>query len=183
MKAVAVAGRYARALAESVGEDDIKALDAAGRSLDLLVRVLAADAALAHFFDSPTTRVADRSAALKTLADRAGLSDLMTRFLQVVGEHGRVGTLPAIAQEFAAIHDAAAGIVPAEATFAVAPGDKESDAFRKALETMTGRKVRLTIRVDPAIVGGVRTRIGSTVYDGTVRNHLQALYHRLAEAR
>lgn len=183
MKAVAVAGRYARALAETVGEDDIKALDAAGRSLDLLVRVLSADAAIAHFFDSPTTRAADKNAALKTLADRAGLSELMTRFLNVVADHRRIGALPAIAHEFALIHDAAAGIVPAEATFAVAPGEKESDVFRKALETMTGLKVRLTIRVDPEIVGGVRTRIGSTVYDGTVRNHLQALYHRLAEAR
>lgn len=183
MKAVAVAGRYARALAESVGENDIQALDAAGRKLDLLARVIASDHALAQFFDSPTTRSAEKQAALATLADRAGLDDMMRRFLGVVAEHRRVAVLRAIAAEFAAIQDQAAGIVAAEATVAVPMDEKASDTFRKALEKMTGRKVRLTVRVDPAIVGGVRTRIGSKVYDGTVRNHLQALHQRLAEAR
>ena len=183
MKAVAVAGRYARALAESVGEKDVKALDTAGRQLDLLVRVLSADQDLTRFFDSPVTRAANKSAALATLSDRAGLDDLMGRFLGVVVEHRRVAALPAIAEEFRALHDEAAGIVPAEATFAVAIGKAETDAFAKALEKMTGRRVRLTVKVDPAIVGGVRTRIGSKVYDGTVRNQLQALYQRLAEAR
>jgi F-type H+-transporting ATPase subunit delta len=183
VKAVAVAGRYARALAESVGENDIKALDAAGRQLDLLVRVLSADASLAQFFDSPTTRAADKLAALETLAEGARLDDLMRRFLGVVADHRRAVTLGAIGEEFRALHDAAAGIVPAEATVAVPMGDAQTDAFRKALEKMTGRSVRLTVRVDPAVVGGVRTRIGSKVYDGTVRNHLTALHQRLAEAR
>ncbi|HUD70874.1 MAG TPA: ATP synthase F1 subunit delta [Dongiaceae bacterium] len=183
MKAVAVAGRYARALAESVGESDIEALDTAGRQLDLLARVLSADPAIARFFDSPTTRAAEKQAALETLARGAGLDDLMQRFLGVVADHRRVAAIAAIAAEFRALHDAVAGIVPAEATVAVAMGGAESEVFQKALEKMTGRRVRLTVKVDPEIVGGVRTRIGSTVYDGTVRNKLQALHQRLAEAR
>jgi F-type H+-transporting ATPase subunit delta len=61
-------------------------------------------------------------------------------------------------------------------------GEAETARFRAALETMTGRKVRLSVKVDPGIVGGVRTRIGSRVYDGTLKNHLRALHRRLAEA-
>ncbi len=183
MKAVAVAGRYARALAETVGESDIKALDTAGRQLDLLARVLSAEPALARFFDSPTTRAAEKKAALETFATGAGLDELMTRFLGVVADHRRMAAIEAIAAGFRALHDAAAGIVPAEATVAVAMGKAESETFAKALEKMTGRHVRLTVKVDPAVVGGVRTRIGSTVYDGTVQNQLMALHQRLAEAR
>ena len=183
MNAVAVAGRYARALAESVGEKDVEALEAAGRQLDLLVRVLSADVALTRFFDSPTTRAADKKAALETLASSTRLDDLMRRFLGVVVERRRAGALAASSGEFRALIDEASGIVPAEATVAVAMGKAETEAFAKALEKTTGRRVRLTVKVDASIVGGVRTRIGSKVYDGTVQSQLQALHRALAEAR
>ena len=177
-----IAGRYARALAETIGEEDSDALAAAGAELDLVARVIALDPALALFLDSPTTDEAHKSETIETLATRARLSDRARRFLGVVVANRRAAALPAIAAAFAEIRDRAAGIVPAEATVAVALGDAERKGMQKALETMTGRKVRLAVKVDPEIVGGVRTRIGSRVYDGTVRSHLSALHRRMAGA-
>lgn len=177
-----IAGRYARALAEVVGEQDAAALDAVGQQIDLLAHVFAQDPGLARFFDSPTTRPAHKAAALETLAARAGLSDVARRFLGVVADRRRTAALGAIAEAFRGFRDRAAGIVPVEATVAVTMGDAETASFRAALEKMTGRKVRLSVKVDPGIVGGVRTQIGSRVFDGTLESHLRALHRRLAAA-
>jgi len=177
-----MAGRYARALAEIAGESDAAALGAVGAQLDLVAGIVAEEPALAKFFDSPTARLADKEAALTTLATRAGLTDLVRRFLAVVIDKRRMSALPAMAQAFREFHDHAAGIVPVEATVAVGMDKTEEAQFRATLETMTGRKVRLSVRIDPEIVGGVQTRIGSRVYDGTVKSHLRALHRRLAEA-
>jgi len=177
-----MAGRYARALAEIAGENDAAALGAIATQLDLVAGMVTGEPALAKFFDSPTARAADKETALSTLVTHAGLSDLVRRFLAVVIDKRRMSALPAIAVAFTALHDRAAGIVPVEATVAVGMDKSEEVRFRAALETMTGRKVRLSFTIDPEIVGGVRTRIGSRVYDGTVKSHLRALHRRLAEA-
>jgi F-type H+-transporting ATPase subunit delta len=177
-----IAGRYARALAELAGENDTKTLEEVGAQIDLLARVLAQEPALARFFDSPVARPADKQKALATLAQRAGLSDLVQRFIAVVVDKRRAGSFGAIALAFAGFRDRAAGIVPVEATVAVTMDDAETARFRAALEAMTGRKVRLSVNVDPEIVGGVRARIGSIVYEGTLQGHLRALHRRMAGA-
>jgi F-type H+-transporting ATPase subunit delta len=183
VKPVLIAGRYAKALAQVVGENDAKALEAAAAQLDLLARVLARDPSLARFFDSPVARPADKKKALETLATKAKLSDVMQRFMGVVVEKRRAAAIGPMAEAFGEIRDRAAGVVPVEATVAVEMGDKETKQFRETLETMTGRKVRLSVKVDPEIVGGVKARIGSRVFDGTLESHLRTLHRRLAEAR
>jgi len=72
--------------------------------------------------------------------------------------------------------------VEAEATFAKDPGPAEEQAMQAALETMTGSRVRLAVKVDPDLLGGVTTRVGSRIYDGTLKTRLQALHRRLARA-
>ena len=180
MKPDAAAGRYARALAEIAGENDAKALEALSAEIDLLAATVGSDAGLVRFFDSPTGSVAHKTAALETLAKQAHLSDLAHRFLRVLVEHRRVGALKMIALDLAEMRDRAAGIVPAEATFAKAPAPAEEKAMQAALEKMTGSKVRLSVKVDPELLGGATARVGSRIYDGTLRTRLQALHRRLA---
>jgi F-type H+-transporting ATPase subunit delta len=55
--------------------------------------------------------------------------------------------------------------------------------LQQALEKMTGRQVELTVAIDPEVLGGARTRVGSQVYDGTLKSQLAALRRRLAQAR
>ncbi len=179
----AVAGRYARALAEIVGTGDGAALVKTSAEIDLLARVLGAEPVLRVWFDDPTVPADQKAKALASLASTARLSDLARRFLDVVVEHRRVAALPAIAKALHAIRDEALAIVPAMTTVAAKMDDAETATFKAALETMTGRKVRLTVTVDPAVLGGAVTTIGSRVYDGTVRSRLEALHRRLATAR
>ena len=182
MKPVAAAGRYARALAEIAGENDAKALEALTAEIDLLAASAGTDPALLRFFDSPTGSDAHRKAAVEALAKNARLSDLAKRFLTVLVEHRRIGALKAIAADLAEFRDRAAGIVPAEATFAVPPAPAEEKAMLQALEQMTGSRVRLSVKVDPDLLGGVTTRVGSRIYDGSLRTRLQSLHRRLARA-
>jgi len=183
VKPVAAAGRYARALAEIAGEKDAQALAALAAEVDLLAATIGTDPALLRFFDSPTAAADEqKQAAMATLADKAHLSDLARRFLAVLVEHRRTGALRAIALDLAAFRDRAAGIVEAEATFARPPGPAEEQAMQAALETMTGSRVRLAVKVDPDLLGGVTTRVGSRIYDGTLKTRLQALHRRLAQA-
>jgi F-type H+-transporting ATPase subunit delta len=179
----AIAGRYARALADIVGAGDGAALAKMSAEIDLLAAILCAETAVRTWFDDPTVPAGQKSDALESLGSAATLSDLARRFIHVVVEHRRVVALPAIAVAMRAIKDEAAAIVPAATTVAAKMDDTQTAALKAALETMTGRKVRLSVTVDPAVLGGAVTRIGSRVYDGTLRSHLEALHRRLATAR
>jgi F-type H+-transporting ATPase subunit delta len=182
LKPVAAAGRYARAVAEIAGENDAQALEALASEIGIAAATMGDDAALVRFFDSPTESDANKQAALETLAKRANLSDLARRFLLVIVEHRRSFALKAIAAELAEMRDRAAGIVPAEATFAKEPEPGEEEAMLAALEKMTGSRVRLSVKVDPDLLGGATARVGSRIYDGSLRTRLQALHRRLARA-
>jgi F-type H+-transporting ATPase subunit delta len=179
---VAVAGRYARALADLAGRDP-RHLEALAVEVDLLARVFGAEGRLPGFLASPKVKREEKDALLATLAEKAKLSELTRRFLGVIVENGRLAALPDIAAAFGEIRDAALGIVPAETTVAVRLTEEEETALRSALEKLTGRKIRLSVSVDPEVLGGARTRIGSRVYDGTLRSRLETLRRRLAEAR
>lgn len=179
---VAIAGRYARALADLAGREP-KRLEELASELDLLARVVGSDARLTRFLASPSVKRDQKDAVLDTLAGKAKLSELTRRFLGVLLDNGRVADLPDIAAAFGEIKDAALGILPAETTVAVRLTEKEEGSLRSALETMTGRTIRLTVTVDPEVLGGARTRIGSRVYDGTLRSRLDILRRRLAAVR
>ncbi|HET8945902.1 MAG TPA: ATP synthase F1 subunit delta [Candidatus Polarisedimenticolia bacterium] len=182
MKPDAAAGRYARALAEIAGENDAKALEALTVEIELLAATAGSDPALLRFFDSPSANAADKTAAAASLAKQAGLSDLAARFFKVLVENRRVGALKGIAAALEERRDRAANIVPAEATFATEPGPAEEKAIQQALEKMTGSRVRLSVKVDPDLLGGAVARVGSRIYDGSLRTRLQSLHRLLARA-
>jgi len=109
----AIAGRYARALADIVGAGDGAALAKMSAEIDLLAHVLGAEPELRTWFDDPTVPAGQKAEALKSLGSSARLSDLARRFIHVVVEHRRVIALPAIAATLDAIKDEAMAIVPA----------------------------------------------------------------------
>jgi len=180
---IAVAKRYARALADSAGGNELGRLEAVASDLALAAKVLGADAKFAHFFADPSNSQEDKRGAIETLARRAKLSEVVRSFLLVLVANRRLGALGAIRDCFEAITDERLGIVKAETTTAVPMSAAELKRLRESLETMTGRTVRITHRVDPAVLGGARTRIGSRVYDGTLKHHLAVLRDRLVGTR
>ncbi len=181
MKPLAVARRYARALADVVGEKHPASLEKAAAGLSAVADVLRREAAILRFFDDPSVHREQKEAAIGAVARKARLDAVVQRFLVVLVERRRLAALPAIAEAFRSIKDQRLGIVPVEATLAVPLPAADQKRFRETLEKMTGGKVRLSLRVDPAVLGGARARIGSRVYDGTLKRQLVILRRRLEE--
>jgi F-type H+-transporting ATPase subunit delta len=177
---MAVARRYARALADVAGEADPSRLEAIAAEIEAVAAALRRVEGAVRFFEDPGIGRAAKEKTIEALGKKAGVSDLTRRFLRVLTDHRRIAALPAIARSFAGIKNERLGVVPAAATTAVPMSEAESRRFRESLQTMTGRRVRLSLEVDPAVLGGVRTRIGSRVYDGTLRRQLEILRGRLA---
>jgi F-type H+-transporting ATPase subunit delta len=102
-------------------------------------------------------------------------------FLLTVADHGRLEALPTMAAVFHEQREAAEGIVPAVVTTAVPLGPELEARTRAALERLTGKRVSLKTAVEPALLGGAVTRIGSMVFDGTLRTQLAKLRRRMGE--
>ncbi len=183
MKPIAVARRYARALADAAGRKDKARLETIASEIDLLAEVLERAPRVLRFLDDPSIPQKWKEEVVATLGREAKIGEVTRRFLQVLVERRRLAAISAISQAFTTIKDQRLGIVPVEATTAVPLSAPELKRFRESLEKMTGRTVRLELRVDPAVLGGARTRVGSRVYDGTLKRKLQTLRARLAAPR
>jgi len=122
-----------------------------------------------------------RKAVLRDLAERHALPREVSNFLGTLVDNNRVGALPVIAAVFHEEREEAIGVVPAELTTATPLGDEQRRRARAVLEKITGRKVRLDCRVEPDVLGGAVTKIGSKVYDGSLRSHLSELRRRMAQ--
>jgi F-type H+-transporting ATPase subunit delta len=192
---VAVAKRYARALADHVEQAGERGrpgkppgtvparLETVAAELVLVARVLGADPKFQRFFADPSIGQDDKRAAIDALAKKAKLGEAVRNFVLVLVTNRRLGAIGAVRDAFAAIKDERIGMVSAETTTAVPLSAAEVKRLHEALESMTGRTVRVTHRVDPAVLGGARTRIGSKVYDGTLRHQLESLRDRLVGVR
>jgi F-type H+-transporting ATPase subunit delta len=179
MKDRKLASRYAGALL-SVFPDPSQA-----ESTDEFLRALSdAMEQSAEFRDvmlDPAFPRSSRKAVLRSLAEQRGLPDTVGRFMDTLVDNNRVGVIPTIALVFHEAREEALGIVPAEITTATPLEGTQQDRARAALERLTGRKVRLSCKVDSDLLGGAVTKIGSKVYDGSLRSHLSELRRRMAQ--
>src|SRR5437763_12843145 len=178
MSVQAVARRYASALA-----DVVLARHEAGKVQDELRiwdEMLQSNPNLREVFANPTVALDQKRAVLKRLIEMAQPRPTTGNFLKVLLQNQRLTELGEINRKFAQIMDDRGGMVAATVTTARAvPQDAQAKLYDK-LATLTGKKVRIDFATDPEIIGGLVTRIGSTVYDGSVRNQLQQIKERMA---
>jgi len=177
---LALANRYARALADLAFDPQTGAdPDAIGRELSAFVDQYESSAALRDALATPAVTIARKRAVVEKIGVLLGLSSVTRRFLFVVIEHGRARALKPMRDAFFAQVDARRGVVKAEVISAAPLAPEEKIEIEKGLERKAGRGVRCEFSVDPALLGGVLARIGSTVYDGSVRGRLGGLAARL----
>lgn len=171
--------RYARAFADLALE---KNLDAGQVTAELhsLRDLLASNAQLAAVWESPSIPVAQKRSLLDAIVKRLGTSRWVRNFVAVLIDNRRIGSFPEIVRHFQAELDRRLGIVEAE----VASARELTPAEKKALESevarLTGSRVRASYQREPALLGGARVRVGSTIYDGSVRGQLRRLKEQLA---
>jgi F-type H+-transporting ATPase subunit delta len=176
----AVVNRYANALADVVlspdsGVQPPQAVEQL-RAFDSLV---ASSSDLRSVLSSPAIPVARKRAIIKELAAKMGFATVMRNFVLVVNDHRRAAALAQIVDAFEIIIEARLGFVRAEVRSATELDNNQQGELTGRLGQLAGAPVRIRFAVDPDLIGGVTARIGSTVYDGSVRGRLAGMRARL----
>lgn len=183
MTAGAAASRYARALFDVVlkeGGDGVveKVQSEVQQFADLF-----ANDALAHVLGNPAIPVSKKKALAAALVERAGdVAAPLAKLVVILAEKDRLTLLPGIARAYVDRVMVHLKIVRGLVTTAVPLPPEKLRLLEQGLATATGRTVVLEARVDPSIIGGVVTRLGSTVYDGSVTTQLQKMKQSLIES-
>lgn len=173
MKHRVQAARYARAFEAALA--DTPAVERAAGELSALAAIFSAGPEIPGALVSPAVTTDQKRSLLESLAGAAGLGTATMRLLEILIEKGHLETLPAIAEAMEKIRDRRVGIVEAEVTTATPLPDPAAARTREILERATGRKVRLSLKTDPELIGGLVARVGSTIYDGSIRTRLRSL--------
>ncbi len=171
--------RQARALvdvAERRGDSD--RIDA---ELSAIAQAMTSDPGIARLLGPSALPPGRKIEALRALALKAGLSDEVTKLLVLLAERDQLDTIPALASAFHARLMEKRNIVSAEITTAVPLPAEAADAIARRLGEVTGKRITLSARIDPSIIGGVVARVGSVVYDGSVTGQLARMRQKLVE--
>lgn len=173
----ALAQRYAAALVDVALEQG--AAQRVRSELAAFAGLLGESADLRNFLASPAVPRPAKQAALEKIVNRMGASRTLLNFLFVVIDHHRAPLLPQIQQAFEELLHARLGIVEAQVTSVEELSAAQREELTRRLEQLTGKKVESRYALDPSLIAGAIVRIGSTIYDGSVRDQLKRLEARL----
>lgn len=169
-----VAGRYASALFELA--DNAKALDQVAQDLDTFKRLLAESTELTRLIASPVIGRALQGKALLAVLDAAGVQGLTRNFIGTVAANGRARELPAMAQAYLAELARRRGETSAVVTSAVPLTPQQLQQLTDALRSVLGgSKISIDAQVNPDILGGLVVKVGSRLFDSSIRSKLQRL--------
>ena len=175
-----VGARYAQALFDLAIETN--ALPVVEADLKSLEAMRASSADLRVLLTSPKFTAEDKGKGLVALADKAGLSVTTRKFLGLLAANRRTAALGVIIKAFNALAAARRGAVSAYVVTAIPLTDAQSAALASALRTALGKDPEIETRVDPAILGGVKVRVGSRLYDASLKSKLDSLKFALKRA-
>ncbi len=181
MSVETIARRYSSALADVVvarGEH-LRVRD----ELSAWEKMITSSRELLEVFRNPTIPYDQKRGVLDALIKRTRVSQMTENFLRVLLQNHRLADLQLINVRFVEELDKRAGMVSAQVTTARSVSTSEQEALRQRLASLTGSNVRLEFDVDAELIGGVVTRIGSTIYDGSVRSQLQQIKEKMIGAQ
>lgn len=178
MSSQTVARRYAAALADVLlaggspreVQDELIAWQSMIQSSELLQQV----------FGNPTVAYDQKRRLLEELIQRTKVQKPTANFLSILLKNQRLTELAEINRRFAQVLDERSGVVAAQVTTARPVSEETKKSLSGRLATITGKDVRLSFAIDETLIGGMVTRVGSTVYDGSIRNQLRQLEIELA---
>lgn len=172
------ATRYARALIDVAVKEhaDLSQIEA---QLADFVALISSHANLEQALLNPAVPAPRKRGAVAELTAHAKFVPVLSKLLVMLAERDRLVLLADLLSAYRDRVQTLQNIVRAEITTAAPLAPERAQEIERSLAAATGRTVRLSTRVDPAIVGGLVTRIGSTVYDGSVTNHLRRMKQRL----
>lgn len=175
-----VSGRYATALFELARDE--KSVDAVKADLDKFAALLNESADLARLVRSPVFTADDQRKALAAVLAKAGISGVTANFINVLTANRRLFAVSDVIRAFNALVAKFKGEATADVTVAEALSDKNLDALKAALKSVTGKDVALNVKVDPSIIGGLVVKLGSRMVDSSLRTKLNSIKHAMKEA-
>jgi F-type H+-transporting ATPase subunit delta len=173
----AVARRYASALAD-VALEQIKA-DKVKADLSAFVEGFYESADLRNFLETPSVGPELKHKVIAKISDEMQLDPAVRNFVFLIVDHRRTELLREIQQAFGEEMNARLGIAEARITSAGVLSENEKSQITAVLERRTGKKIEAKFEEDKSLLGGAVVRVGSTVYDGSVREQLNRLRERL----
>jgi F-type H+-transporting ATPase subunit delta len=169
-----VTSTYARAFADVVFDQRLDA----GKTLQeaqSLVAMVASSRELREVWETPSIPAEQKRAVLDAIVARAKISRPVRNFMAVIIDHRRVQFLGPIVQQFERELDQRMGFAEAEITSARELGEVERRALEAQVEKFTGKKVRARYSRDESVLGGAIVKVGSTIYDGSVKGQLERI--------
>ena len=174
------ANRYAKALFDVALEEknDLAQID---RDLQAVVEMMSASPELARASGFSSTTDAQRKGLMEAVSKAMTLSAPVTKTLVLLAKTGKLNLVPDLALAYRERLLAHQNIVRADVTSAAPLSPEKTKALEESLSKVTGKKVEITASVDPELLGGVVARIGSTVYDGSVKTQLTQMRQELVK--
>jgi F-type H+-transporting ATPase subunit delta len=178
----AVVSRYARALADVIAKDKLDAATAIAQ-LRSLTDAFQASAELREVWESPAIAAEQKHKLLDALAAKAGVSYRQVRnFIAVLIDHERIALLPEIAAQVELEINVRGNRIDAEIVSARELTSEQRGALLAQIARLTGKTVLPRYATDQSLIGGVKVRVGSTIYDGSVRGQLERMRRQLVES-
>lgn len=167
------ARRYAKAIFDLAVEEN--ALDRVTTEMKSVGNTVASSSELREILASPLVAQEARKAVMSAVLQRLGVSTLVRNAVLLITDHRRGALLPEIAELLTRLADERAGKLQAEVISATPLTESQYARLTAVLERLTNRKIALVRKVDPSLIGGVITRIGDKMYDGSIRSRLAEL--------
>jgi len=179
MSVIAIARRYAEALADvAIARDQVDQIDSEVRAFAELMK---SNRELRDTFASPIVSQSDKLKVLEAIVARTRPGPMTANLMRTMLGHYRLHHLPEVYEQFRREMNERKGMIIAEVTAAAEVGAAEQAKLGRTIEQMTGKKVEFKFKADPSLIGGMVARIGSVVYDGSVRTQLQEIKEKLKQ--
>lgn len=172
-----IARRYARALLNiAVAADKVTAV---AEGLDDLADTLVSAPAFHDLLANPKIPQVQKEAVMAAVLAKIAPDETVNIFARYLSSKRRAALLDEIRQAFHRLADIETGHAQAMVKVAAALDEDETEQLRRKIEAFSGKTITLDVEVDPALLGGVVTRIGSTVWDGSLRSHLNNIHESI----
>jgi F-type H+-transporting ATPase subunit delta len=179
-KTTDVGARYAQALFDLAKDSDLIAVIEA--DLKSLKAMMAESADLRRFLPSQIFKSDVKGRVLLALADAGEFNAITKKFLGFLSQNQRVAALPSIITSFEQLSAAHRGVVTADVVTAVKMTAAQTKAVAAALQKALGKAPEIETRIDPSILGGIKVRVGSRLFDASLRSKLDSLKFALKRA-
>ena len=177
MSSSIISRRYAKALIDLAAQEGI--VDKVEQNFGKIVGTILNDKKTKNFFFNPVYKSEDKKSLLNKLVQELFISGLLKKFLALLIEKDRFPEIEQIYKEYVHFADGINNRAEAQVTTAVSLSEEDKSKLQSKLQTLTGKNVYLKIKEDASLIGGIITRIGSVVYDGSVKSRMEKLKEQI----